>query len=458
MGLDYCWKVVLCSNQEVSNKAIDLLKETFTNLGPRLVAQQVEIHEDFIGSCIDRLKASFDTVSVLQTESGPARDLGRIQTALQRLCRVVRVLHEYVSECDGDFQEERTLLPLHRAARGKQLSLVVRYPNTGRQQVGQHWEDMEFWLHDNETLASLRRMVFLKLKANPSTVKLELFLGPDLLDTADDKKVLALLPVRDKCVLTAKLSQVGAGAGASSPDSSSDSSSGSPAHQLCEGPNIESEQCLPGVIMATRQCSRAFRQTNASFLCQLAELGCQLDCPTLRDSARALLNLMPADAATLATIRRVAGEAVGGKAGLLEQCLVTPSNSLTLYQLEVTLSMLLPAGGQQGGDKALLELQLCLVRAGAVPLLLELVTSSTFLAGADLATRKAAYLALLRLLKFLLGVVGHSLLLMVVEAQQPTRSTKQGVGPDPQLRLDAAAGPAGRRARPAWARPCSRQA
>lgn len=51
------------------------------------------------------------------------------------------MLHEYVSECDGDFQEERTLLPLHRAARGKQLSLVVRYPNTGRQQVGQHWED-----------------------------------------------------------------------------------------------------------------------------------------------------------------------------------------------------------------------------------------------------------------------------------------------------------------------------
>ena len=112
--------------------------------------------------------------------------------------------------------------------------------------------------------------------------------------------------------------------------------------------------------MATRQCSRAFRQTNSSFLCQLAELGCQLDCPTLRFSARALLKLMPADAATLATIRRVAGEAVGGKAGMLEQCLVTPSNSLTLYQLEVSLSMLLPAGGQQGRDEALLKLKLCL--------------------------------------------------------------------------------------------------
>ena len=38
---------------------------------------------------------------------------------------------------DGDFEEERTLLPLHRAA------MVVRYPNTGRQQVGQHWEGKE---------------------------------------------------------------------------------------------------------------------------------------------------------------------------------------------------------------------------------------------------------------------------------------------------------------------------
>ena len=61
--------------------------------------------------------------------------------------------------------------------------------------------------------------------------------------------------------------------------------------------------------------------------------------------------MMPADAATLATIRQVPDEEMRGKAGLLEQCLVTPSNSLTLYQLEVSLSMLLTAGGQQSGDE-----------------------------------------------------------------------------------------------------------
>ena len=94
---------------------------------------------------------------------------------------------------------------------------------------------MDFLLHDHDTLATLRRMVFHKLKTTPSNIKLELFVGSDVLDTADDKKILALLPVRDKSVLTAKLSQIGTGAGASSPDSSSDSSGGSPQHAAYDG-------------------------------------------------------------------------------------------------------------------------------------------------------------------------------------------------------------------------------
>merc|ERR1719483_1176998 len=216
---------------------------------------------------------------------------------------------------------------------------------------------MDFWIHDNETLASLRRMVFLKLKASPTTVKLELFLGPDLLDTADDKKVVAMLPIRDKAVITAKLSQVGAAAGASSPDSSSDSSGGSPAHCLYEGPNVESEQCLPGVIMA-------HKQNHAVFLCQLSELGCTLGSDTLRDGARQLLKLMPADQATLGRVRGGAEGAAGGSKVGLEQLFLTSSHSLTLHQLECCLSLVMPASGQGPlGDKAF-EFQVWLVRGG----------------------------------------------------------------------------------------------
>jgi len=47
-------------------------------------------------------------------------------------------------------------------------------------------------------------------------------------------------------LITAKLSQVGSNM-PSSPDSSSDSSAGSP-HQVYDGPNIETENCLPGVV------------------------------------------------------------------------------------------------------------------------------------------------------------------------------------------------------------------
>ena len=39
--------------------------------------------------------------------------------ALKQIKEICSLYHEHVSECDGDFQEERTLLPLHRVARGK---------------------------------------------------------------------------------------------------------------------------------------------------------------------------------------------------------------------------------------------------------------------------------------------------------------------------------------------------
>merc|ERR1719232_1189133 len=419
IGLDYIWKVVLCSSDAVSSKAIDLLKETFTNLGPRLLSQQVEIHEDFISSCMDRLKASFDTVSVLQAGDGgnkAGQDKSRMEVEVLRLCRVLTVLHEYVSECDAEYQEERSCIPLYRAARGKQLALSVRFPNSGHKV-----EDMEFWVHDNDTLASLRRQIFQKLKASPMNIKLELFVGQEILDVVDDRKILALLPIKDKCMITAKLSQTGAGAGASSPDSSSESSGGSPQHHMYEGPNIETEQCLPGVLMSTRQ-------NHALFLTQLAELGVSLASDQLRASSWQLLRLMPADLATIARIQSTAAAAAKTRSTTgqdqLEQLFMSSSNSLTLYQLECCLSLVMPAGpGGPMSEKAF-EFQQQLVRAGGVGLVLNMLTNQNFLKNADIITKKSAYLTLLKLSKFLLAVAGHSLFFLVVESQQPSSSTK----------------------------------
>ena len=45
IGLEYIWRLVLCSSEEIANRAIDLLRDTFTNLGPRLQANQVRSQE-----------------------------------------------------------------------------------------------------------------------------------------------------------------------------------------------------------------------------------------------------------------------------------------------------------------------------------------------------------------------------------------------------------------------------
>merc|ERR1719431_2130800 len=109
---------------------------------------------------------------------------------------------------------------------------------------------------------------------------------------------------------------------------------------------------------------------------------------------------MPADVATLARIRNTAELAGGSKAGgqqLLDQLFLCPSHSLAQYQLECCLAMVLPASSHGQMTEKSFELQLLLVRGGMVPLLLNMISGPAFLAGADLETRKAALLAVLRL-------------------------------------------------------------
>lgn len=76
---------------------------------------QVEIHEDFIQSCFDRLKASYDTLCVLD---GDKDSINCARQEAIRMVRVLTVLKEYINECDSDYHEERTILPMSRYAGG----------------------------------------------------------------------------------------------------------------------------------------------------------------------------------------------------------------------------------------------------------------------------------------------------------------------------------------------------
>ncbi|KAK7070589.1 putative ubiquitin carboxyl-terminal hydrolase FAF-X [Halocaridina rubra] len=401
IGVDYVWRVVLCGSEEFAGRAIELLRETFTNLGPRLQANQVIIHDDFLSNCMSRLKAMYDTVSVLDRDKD---SVNRVRQETTRMCRVLRVLHEYIAECDGDFGDDRSILPLGRASRGKHMSLIVRFPVQGRQP-----DELDVWTHTNDTMGSIRRQVLHRLKSTAPNVKVELYLNTDPIDPVDDKKIIANMPLRDKMVLTAKLVQVGNNM-PSSPDSSSDSSTGSPQHPY-EGPNIEAENCLPGVIMSGQA-------KYTQFLLQLADLGCTLQLPQLRDSARALLNLMPADQHTANNLRTACME--HGKHGeqstslSLENLFFQSTPSQVLYYLQVMYALLMPAHNPMS-DKAL-EFQYNFMKCGGVKLIIDMLSKNNFLSNTDMPTKRSAFLVVLKLAKLAFVTVGYAIVGVVAGA------------------------------------------
>ncbi|KAL1764253.1 putative ubiquitin carboxyl-terminal hydrolase FAF-X isoform X2, partial [Sigmodon hispidus] len=129
----------------------------------------VAIHEDFIQSCFDRLKASYDILCVLDSD----KDIifSASHEAI-RMVRILTVLREYIRECDSDYQGERMILPMSRAFRGKHLSLTVRFANQGRQ-----IDDLDIPSHTNDTVGSVRRCILNHINANVAHTKVELFVG-----------------------------------------------------------------------------------------------------------------------------------------------------------------------------------------------------------------------------------------------------------------------------------------
>jgi len=71
----------------------------------------VEIYEDFIVDCINRLKAMFDTISALDRNND---NMTRITQEAQRMIRVLTILRVYIADCDEAYSDERAILPLYR--------------------------------------------------------------------------------------------------------------------------------------------------------------------------------------------------------------------------------------------------------------------------------------------------------------------------------------------------------
>ncbi|CAG2066815.1 unnamed protein product, partial [Timema podura] len=82
-----------------------------------------------------------------------------------------------------------------------------------------------------------------------------------------------------------------------------------------------------------------------------------------------------------------------------------PSPSQVLYNLEVMYALLMPALDPLS-DKAF-EFQFNFMKSGDAPVILEMLTKNNFLPNADAATKRSAYLTVLKICKLLLTVIGH---------------------------------------------------
>ena len=393
IGVSYLWKVLLCGTDEMANRSIELLKEIYTNLGPRLLSVQHHIHDDFINNCITRLRAMFSNVSCLNGRENPIAPLDETI----RMCRLLKVLFEYVLEYDGEFGDERSILPLARSWRGKQMSVIVRFPSQTRQP-----EEVELWTHTNDTVGSLRRQLMQRLKAAPPNVRVEMYLNSEIMDPALDGRVIAHVPLRDKDVLTGKLAQIGSNL-PSSPDSSSDSSPGSPQHPYDGGPSNEAENILPGVLLARNHA-------NCNFLIEIADLGCRFQMTALREAARDVLYVIPPDQFTISKLSSVCAEHSNSTDAHvlppLEEIFFFSSPSTVLYNLQVLYSTLMPANNPLN-DKTV-EFQYNFIRSGGVKLVIDMLTRNKFLTKADVDTKRAAMLLIVKISKLVFTTVGYA--------------------------------------------------
>lgn len=120
IGVDYLWNVVTNCNEDIAAHAIDLLKEVNTNLAPRLQANPLEFHKTFVAECLERLRTYFTlhycshTASILSKTSMDKDDVIERNIKVTKMIRVMKVLYEYLVECDVSYNGERFLLPLHR--------------------------------------------------------------------------------------------------------------------------------------------------------------------------------------------------------------------------------------------------------------------------------------------------------------------------------------------------------
>jgi ubiquitin carboxyl-terminal hydrolase 9/24 len=203
-----------------------------------------------------------------------------------------------------------------------------------------------------------------------------------------------------------------------SPDSSEESSGGSPNHFTggMDGPNTEAEESLPSVMIS-------MDEKRMAFLAQLSGLGASIGEDRLRDGARMLLQVMPRCRNTEKALQ----EAFIPTSTITDKkpynLLFNQEPAVVLYRLEVLYTMLFPSSPL--GNQMSLDLLPKFFVSGGASMVVEMLTKNNFMPLADVATKRSAYLAVLKLTKAVLTVT--SSLVLKIENELPSHEERVNI-------------------------------
>ena len=111
IGIEYLWKLIINSSDEVTDRGIQLMREIYTNISPQFKTDVKRVHESFISECFERLRPVYDSLKLMNTQDDSK---AAYQCKLNALIRILIVLREYLAECDNSYHKERTHLPMSR--------------------------------------------------------------------------------------------------------------------------------------------------------------------------------------------------------------------------------------------------------------------------------------------------------------------------------------------------------
>lgn len=159
-----------------------------------------------------------------------------------------------------------------------------------------------------------------------------------------------------------------------------------------------------------------------TFLCKLCELGANIGEDRLRDGARMNLSVLPPCRFTVKSLKEAFLTATSPLVDKKPYNLLFNTEPATvLYRLEVLYALLFPASTH---NPQTIELLNKFFIAGGASMVVEMLTKNNFMPLADTATKRLAYLTVLKLTKAILTITSHLLYRYESEGNTPTRSER----------------------------------